>query len=232
MNSLVKWYPIHLDMSGRHCVIIGGGHIALRRIVGLLEADAIITVISPQCHSDILRLAAESKLTISSRAYEGIADLKSAALVFAATDDEIVNEKISDDAKILQIPMNHLGNSKLSTFTVPAVLRRGRLIMSVSTSGASPGLAKRIRRELSECYGAEYKLYVDFLAELREWVHAEVSDEQCRAMIFHQVLKFDIIELIKLEKLHALRSWLQIMLQQELQVNEWEQRFIDYTNNL
>lgn len=232
MILMVKWYPIHLDMSGRHCVIVGGGHIALRRIVGLLEVGAKVTVISPHCHSDILRLATESNVTISSRMYEGIADLRSADLVYAATDDEIVNKQISDDAKKLQIPMNHLGNSKLSTFLIPAVLRRGRLVMSVSTSGASPGLSKRIRRELSACYGTEYEVYVDFLAELREWVQTDVADEQCRAMIFHQVLKLDIIDLIKLEKLHDLRSWLKTMLQLELQVSEWEKWFMDYSNNL
>ncbi len=204
----------------------------MRRIIGLVEAGAKVTVISPQCHSDIHRLAQESNVTIASRHYNGIDDLKTAELVFAATGDKIVNNLVAEDARTLRIPMNHLGDTKLSTFIVPAVLRRGRLIMTVSTSGSSPGLAKRIRKELSASYGLEYEVYVDFLAELREWVHAEVVDEQCRAIIFHQVLNFDIIELIKLEKLQPLRLWLQNILQQELQADEWEQRFRDYSNKL
>ncbi|MEX2415681.1 MAG: NAD(P)-dependent oxidoreductase [Paenibacillaceae bacterium] len=227
-----KWYPVHLDMNGRHCVIVGGGHIAVRRVHGLVEAGAKITVISPHCHSDMNRLATEGKVRITLRNYEGEDDLKNADLVFAATNDNIVNRLITDDARKLQIPVNDLGDSKLSTFIVPAVLRRGRLIMSVSTSGASPGLAKRIRNELTACYGVEYELYVDFLSELREWVAEKVANEQCRAMIFHHVLKFDILELIQAEKLHAFRLWLQIMLEQELQVDEWEQQLKDYSNNL
>jgi precorrin-2 dehydrogenase/sirohydrochlorin ferrochelatase len=225
---LNKWYPIHLNLTGRHCVIVGGGRIAARRIVELVEAGAKVTIISPQCHPDINRLAKEGHVSITLRNYEGEADLKNADLVFAVTNDEIVNRLITDDAGKLQIPMNHVGDSKLSTFIVPAVLRRGRLIMSVSTSGASPGLTKRIRNELTQYYGVEYELYVDFLAELREWVNTKVANEQNRAMIFHHVLKFDILELIRVEKLHAFRSWLQIMLEQELPVNEWEQQFKDY----
>lgn len=232
VTLLNKWYPVHLDMTGRHCIIVGGGHIAARRIHGLLEAGAYVTVISPQCHPDIIQLASEGYVKIILRNYEGEDDLNDADLVFAATNHEYVNRLIADDAKRLQISLNHVGDSKSSTFIVPAVLRRGQLIMSVSTSGASPGLAKRIRNELAQYYGVEYELYIEYLSELREWVNAKVANEKNRAMIFHQVLKFDILELMKEEKLKAFRSWLQIKLEQELQVNEWEQQLMDYSNNI
>ncbi|MEX1029573.1 MAG: bifunctional precorrin-2 dehydrogenase/sirohydrochlorin ferrochelatase [Paenibacillaceae bacterium] len=227
-----KWYPVHLDMTGRHCVIIGGGHIAVRRIHGLLEVGAHVTVISPQCHPEILQLAEEGSVSIVQQDYRGEEDLVNADLIFAATNDELVNKWIADDAKKLRIPLNHVGDSKSSTFILPAVLRRGQLIMSVSTSGASPGLAKQIRDELTHHYGDEYKIYVDFLSELREWVMMKVVNERDRAKIFHRVLKFDILELIRVEKLHVLRSWLQIVLDQELQDVDWQQQFKLYASKL
>jgi precorrin-2 dehydrogenase/sirohydrochlorin ferrochelatase len=231
VTSLDKWYPVHLDMKGRHCVIVGGGHIALRRIRGLVEVGAHVTVISPQCHPEILQLAVEGSVRIVQQDYRGEVDLVSADLIFAATNDELVNKWIADDAKKLRIPLNHVGDSKSSTFIVPAVLRRGQLIMSVSTSGASPSLAKQIRDELTGYYGDEYKIYVDFLSEFREWVMMKVANEHDRAKIFHQVLKFDILELIRVEKLHVFRSWLQIVLDQDLQDVDWQQQFKLYASN-
>jgi precorrin-2 dehydrogenase/sirohydrochlorin ferrochelatase len=231
VTTLDKWYPVHLDMTGRHCVIVGGGHIAVRRIRGLLKVGAHVTVISPQCHPEILQLAKEGSVRLVQQDYRGEADLVHADLIFAATNDEQVNTWIADDAKKLRIPLNHVGDSKSSTFVLPAVLRRGQLIMSVSTSGASPGLAKQIRDELADHYGEDYNIYVDFLSELREWVMIRFEHERDRAKIFHQVLKFDILELIRVEKLHVLRSWLQIVLEQELLVDDWQQQFKMYASN-
>lgn len=225
VTSLNKSYPIHLDLTEMHCVIIGGGLIAARRISGLLEAGAKVTVISPHCHLRIDQLSADGSIVNIKRNYEGELDIMNADLVFAATNDETVNRLVAADASKHQIPVNHLGDSTRSTFIVPAVLRRGGLTMSVSTSGASPGLARKIRDELAESYGQEYELYVDFLSELREWVHAKVKNEKSRAIIFHQVLKFDILELSQLDKQRAFRSWLEDMLELDLQTNEWEQKF-------
>jgi precorrin-2 dehydrogenase/sirohydrochlorin ferrochelatase len=229
---LDKWYPIHLDITDRKCVVIGGGRIALRRVQGLLNAGAQVTVISPDCHPDILLLAEEGAIQYVQHNYRGVEQLAHADLIFAATNDGVINEQIANDARMLRIPMNHSGNSKLSTLIVPAVIRRGKLILSVSTSGASPGLTKRIRSELSEQYGDEYAIYVDFLSELREFVIENVENEQFRANIFHHVLKFDILELIRTNQLHVFRSWLQLIVEQELHIVEGQQQFYTYVNSL
>jgi precorrin-2 dehydrogenase/sirohydrochlorin ferrochelatase len=227
-----KWYPIHLDITDRKCVVIGGGRIALRRVQGLLNAGAQVTVISPECHPDILLLAEEGVIQLVQHNYRGVKHLAHADLIFAATNDEVINARIASDARMLRIPINHSGNSKLSTFIVPAVIRRGKLMMSVSTSGASPGLTKRIRNELTEQYGAEYEIFVDFLSELREFVIGNVENEQNRANIFHHVLKFDILELIRTNQLHVFRSWLQLIVVQKLHIVDGQQQFHTYVNSL
>jgi precorrin-2 dehydrogenase/sirohydrochlorin ferrochelatase len=229
---LNKWFPVILDISGSHCVVVGGGHIAARRVAALVESGARVTVISPQLHPDIARLESDGLVHILLRPYLDETDLLHANMAFAATNDPITNGRISADARSLGILINHAGDSKESTLIMPTVLRRGRLIISISTSGASPGLSVRIRNELAERYGHEYEQYIEFLAELREWISVKVSNEQCRAVIFQHVLKFDIIDIIHNDKQKAFRMWMLDLLEQDLQAEQWEQYLRDYSDYL
>ena len=157
------------------------------------------------------------------RPYAGEIDLKGTEMIIVATDDKEVNAIVSQDANRNGILLNDVEQSSRSTFIVPSVVRRGKLIITVSTSGASPGLAYRIRNELEHQYGNEYEIYVNFLAELREKVKEKIVNEEVRGIIFHNVLNFDIIDQVRKGTFNAFRERLMERIEQEYTPEQWKQ---------
>ena len=147
----VVLYPIFLDLSGRRCVVVGGGEVANRKARKLLQARAEVVVISPEVRPELESVAAE----VHRRPYED-GDLEGAYLAFAATDAREVNAAVAAEAKGRGIPVNVADSPSEGDFALPSVLRRGRLQVAVSTGGASPALARRIRGELEELFGPEW----------------------------------------------------------------------------
>lgn len=140
-----------LDLSGRRCVVIGGGKVAGRKARKLLQARAEVVVISPETEPEIESVAVE----VHRRPYrEG--DLEGAYLAFAATDVREVNAAVAREAKERGIPVNVADKPAEGDFAVPSTLRRGRLQVAVSTGGASPALARKIRLKLEESFGPEW----------------------------------------------------------------------------
>ena len=147
----VVLYPIFLDLSGRRCVVVGGGEVANRKARKLLQARARVVVISPEIGAELESVAVE----IHRREYrEG--DLEGAYLAFAATNVRKVNAAVAREAKERGIPVNVADSPSEGDFALPSTLRRGRLQVAVSTGGASPTLARRIRGELEEAFGPEW----------------------------------------------------------------------------
>jgi precorrin-2 dehydrogenase / sirohydrochlorin ferrochelatase len=147
----VVLYPIFLDLSGRRCVVVGGGGVADRKARKLLQARAEVVVISPEVGAELESVAVE----IHRRPYrEG--DLEGAYLAFAATNVRNVNAAVAREAKDRGIPVNVADSPSEGDFALPSTLRRGRLQVAVSTGGASPTLARRIRVELEEAFGPEW----------------------------------------------------------------------------
>jgi precorrin-2 dehydrogenase/sirohydrochlorin ferrochelatase len=144
-------YPIFLDLSGRRCVVVGGGGVAKRKARKLLQAHARVVVISPDIAPELKSVAVE----VHRRPYrEG--DLEGAYLAFAATNVREVNAAVAREAKERGIPINVADKPSEGDFALPSTLRRGRLQVAVSTGGASPTLARRIRGELEEAFGPEW----------------------------------------------------------------------------
>jgi len=195
-----------MNMDGLRCVVVGGGKAAKRKIAALLEAEAEIVVISPDIDPSIEEWVRAGQLAHMRKSYEGKADLREARLVIAATDADEVNNQVCSDAMALGVLVNNTGQPAEGTVNFPAVLRRGGLVMTVSTSGASPGLAVRLRDELMEQYGPEYERYVDFLAEFRQQVLTAIDDPEVRALFFQKVLQFDILDIIRQGELDAFRA--------------------------
>lgn len=161
----MKSYPIMLDLTNKQVVIIGGGRIAYRKIIGLLQAGAKITVISPEINQNIEELFIAERITWHKKEFEQ-ADLDIAFIVIAATDNPLVNNQVALSVGVHQL-VNVVDDQSLSNFHVPAKLTRGNLTISVATGGASPTLAKVIRDELAEVYDDSYKDYLVFLAKSR-----------------------------------------------------------------
>lgn len=144
-------YPILLNIKNKPVVVVGGGEVALRKVKDLIEADAVITLIAPEIHEEIQSLAGNDKnrISILMREYrEG--DLKNTALVFSATSDPEVNNRVFRESERLGIFINAVDDPANSSFIVPSFVKRGDFIMAVSTSGASPSMAARLRRSLQK----------------------------------------------------------------------------------
>ncbi|KAF0993884.1 bifunctional precorrin-2 dehydrogenase/sirohydrochlorin ferrochelatase [Geobacillus sp. TFV-3] len=174
-------YPVILHLRGRRVVVVGGGKVAARKIHGLLEAGAEIVMIAPEAEPELQALAAGGMIVWKKKRFDPD-DLAGAFLVIAATNDRKVNEAVAQAAPGQLV--NVVDDPERCDFHVPAVVRRGALTIAVSTGGASPALARRIRRELEEKYGEEYGPYLEFLQRARGIVLREVEDAEGRKRLF------------------------------------------------
>ncbi|WP_251554511.1 precorrin-2 dehydrogenase/sirohydrochlorin ferrochelatase family protein [Neobacillus muris] len=172
MNS---YYPIMLRLEGKRVVVVGGGKVAERKVKGMLETDAQITLISPEAGAFIQVLAGEGKIVWHQRAFEP-ADVEGAVLIFAAANDRKVNQLIKAAAGEHQW-VNVADDPEGSDFHVPARIERGRLNIAISTGGASPSLARRIREQLEQQFAPSYGDYLEFLFIKRQWILSHVEDE-------------------------------------------------------
>ncbi len=192
----MKYYPAYLDLRGRSCLIIGGGAVAERKTLALLEAGADVTIISPILSSKLRELSATGKVAHRPKKFDE-KDLSGEFLVLAATSSPEVNIRVASACKERQVLVNVAVPPEESTFIVPSVVERGDLLIAVSTSGISPGLSKKIRQELETLYGPEYKLFLEKLAAIRKLVLTKIGDEQNRRRIFQAIIDSDVIELLR-----------------------------------
>jgi precorrin-2 dehydrogenase / sirohydrochlorin ferrochelatase len=148
-------YPLFLNLSNQPTVVIGAGSVATRKIRTLLRADAAVTVISPKATPSIRRLAQTKRVHWVRRCYRP-GDLRGARLVIAATDDLAINQTICAEAKRRKLLVNCISPPLAGNFIVPSLIRRGGISLAISTDGASPAFAKRLRRDLEHFLDPEY----------------------------------------------------------------------------
>ncbi|MGR3309650.1 MAG: precorrin-2 dehydrogenase/sirohydrochlorin ferrochelatase family protein [Candidatus Brocadiales bacterium] len=188
-----KYYPINLNIQGKKCLIIGGGEVAYRKACSLKDAGAEVTVVCPEPCPELTK---EKDITLIGKRYEESA-LDGAFLVIAATDDAEVNRNVFQDASKRNLMVNVVDCPELCSFIVPSSVVRGDLCISISTGGASPALAKRIREDLEKTYGHEYEHYLKLLSKMRNVAMSRVADPEKRRKILQRLAEPDIIELIK-----------------------------------
>jgi precorrin-2 dehydrogenase/sirohydrochlorin ferrochelatase len=182
----VRYYPIFLELGGRPVAVVGGGKVAERKVRSLIRAQAAVRVISPKLTPGLERLAAKGKVTVTRRGYRK-GDLERAALVFAATDNPATQRAVRRDAKAAGAFVNLADNPRESSFLVPALFSQGDLLVAISTSGASPALARRLRHQLQKTVGSEYRTYLRFMREARRQVMEQVPDPRQRARILRKL---------------------------------------------
>ena len=161
------YYPVFLDLKGRHCVVIGGGEVAERKVQSLLECHARVTVVSPEVTPAIQSGASRGGLQWLARKYLG-GDLKGVFLAIAATDQGEVNKAIADEAARERVILNVVDNAALCTFIAPSVVRQGEVTVAISTGGASPALARKMRGSLEHSQALEYAHLVGILSSARK----------------------------------------------------------------
>jgi precorrin-2 dehydrogenase len=165
------FYPVYLELSGRRCLVVGGGLVAERRTEGLVAAGATVTVISPTLTPTLVALAADGRIRHSPRGFEP-GDLHAVDLAFAATDRGEINAALFREARARGVWVNAADDPAHCTFILPAVVRRGDLTVAVSTGGTSPALARAIREELEGFLTAEYATLARIAAEARRELRA------------------------------------------------------------
>ena len=188
-------YPISLNLSGRTCAVIGGGAVAERKVESLLEHGAAVRVVSPEITHGLSEWASEGRIEHVESEYRP-EHLDGALLVIGATDDRGTNKQVSSDAHDRGMLVNIVDDPELCSFFVPASVTRGDLVISVSTSGKSPAMARRIREELEARYGPEYGLLADLLGSLRDEIKAKYATMDERASVYNRILDSDALRLL------------------------------------
>lgn len=172
-------YPVSLYITGRLCVVVGGGKVAERKVSGLLAAGGQVRVISPALTPSLRAFADRGIVEWRERPY-GTGDLEGAFLVFAATDQPAVQATVQRDARAAGRLANIADAPAACDFQIPATVRRGDLILTVSTSGRSPAVSAMIRRQLESEFGEEYGLLTDLLGEARDRILAGPAEKKAR----------------------------------------------------
>ena len=190
-------YPIFLtDLQSRRCLVIGGGAEAERKVDGLLAVNATVTVISEILTDNLLLWANEHRITWLPRAWQP-GDLKGAWLAIAITHDSALAARLKDEAENHGVLLNVTDDIPHSNFVAGSVMRRGPLSIAVSTSGCSPALAARIRKQLEQTFGPEYADFLDLLGELRLSVAARRLTLDARKALWAQLLDSEVLDLLR-----------------------------------
>jgi precorrin-2 dehydrogenase / sirohydrochlorin ferrochelatase len=199
----VPYYPVNLELSGKCVVIVGGGAVAARKALRLLEAGARLSVVAPCLDDRLAQLAAAGSLAHLARPYQA-GDLEGALLAFAATDDPEVNRAVAAEARERGILIDVVAAPREGDFTTPALLCRGDLLITASTGGASPGLARSIIADLEPLFGDEYAKTVSLLAAAREKLLTVQRGNAYNERVFAGLAALDLPALIKTGQIDAL----------------------------
>ncbi|ADL69105.1 precorrin-2 dehydrogenase/sirohydrochlorin ferrochelatase family protein [Thermoanaerobacterium thermosaccharolyticum] len=162
----MAYYPIMLNITNKKCLVIGGGNVAYRKILSLLEFGGTVTAIAPKFIKDIWELSKNNRIELIDRKYQKN-DVQNYNLVIVATNDKMLNKEISKECIDNNIPVNVVDDKELSTFITPSVIRRGDLTISISTNGKSPLLSRRIREMLENVIVEEFCGLISELSSTR-----------------------------------------------------------------
>jgi siroheme synthase-like protein len=192
------FYIACLKLSGRRCLVVGGGEIGLEKVEGLLACDATVRLVSPDAVPQLRALAQEGSIEWERRDYAP-ADLEGSFMAIACTADSEINIGVYEDAERRAMLVNIVDVPPLCNFILPAIVRTGPLAIAISTAGASPALAKRMKREISELFGDEYARLAIMLNDARGWAKGTLPTYQDRKVFFESIVNGqpDPIELLR-----------------------------------
>jgi precorrin-2 dehydrogenase / sirohydrochlorin ferrochelatase len=184
------FYIACLRLKGRRCVVVGGGDVGLEKVEGLLACDAEVTLVAPEAHPALRELAQDGSIRWEQRAYES-GDLEGCLIAIAATDTTDVNIRVFEDAERRAMLINVVDVPPLCNFILPAIVRTGPLAVAISTAGASPALAKRMKREIAELFGEPYADLAVLLNDARGWAKGTLPTYQDRKEFFESIVNGD-----------------------------------------
>jgi siroheme synthase-like protein len=193
------FYIACLRLVGRRCVVVGGGSVGLEKVEGLLACGGDVTLIAPAAEPELREYAREGSIRWEPRGYGGASDLEGVFIVIAATNDTDTNVAVYDDAERRAMLVNVVDVPPLCNFILPAIVRTGPLAIAISTAGASPALAKRMKREIEGQFGEPYARLAVLLNEVRGWAKSTLPTYQDRKEFFEGIVggRPDPVELLR-----------------------------------
>jgi uroporphyrin-III C-methyltransferase/precorrin-2 dehydrogenase/sirohydrochlorin ferrochelatase len=210
-----RYYPVALDLRGRRCVVIGGGSLAEQKVLGLCDAGARVTVVSPSLTPALEELARRRVIDVRQRHYRR-GDLRDAWLAIAAADDRAVNAAIWEEAERLGTPLNAVDDVPHCSFIAPAVHRAGDITVTVSTAGKSPAMAVRLRERIARTIDAADAGLVDLLGTLRPEVARRVPDAAARARLWYEIVNSDVVDYVRTGDLDGARARIESLIRGQL----------------
>jgi siroheme synthase-like protein len=202
------YYPAILDIAGRQAVVVGAGSVGEGKIEGLMRGEARIKVVSLTATERVRRWADDGLIELELRAYRS-EDLDGGFMVIAATEDNETNVRVFEDAEARQMLCNVVDVTHLCNFILPSIVRRGDLAIAVSTGGASPAMARRIRIAIGQCYGDEYDVALKILGALREELKQRYPSPEDRKILFERMVYTNFMDLVRAGDVDGLEAWIE-----------------------
>jgi len=195
----MKYYPVHLDINDRNCLVVGGGGVGTRKVKTLLDCGARVPLVSPKVSPQLRDLAASGDIILKERSYQSD-DLSNMFLVIGATDDEKLNKQISSDANQLNTLCNIADRPDVCNFILPSIVHRDDLVITISTSGQSPAMAKKLRKSLENQFGKEYGTLLRLMGAIRKKLLQQAHEPEAHRPLFEQLINSDLIGMIQENK--------------------------------
>lgn len=201
----MAWYPLHVRLDGRMCLVVGGGPIAVRKARGLIAGGASVKVVAPSVCPEMISLVEAGEVELNERKYRE-ADLAGILLAITATDDPDVNAQVFVDCESKGVLVNSADDPSNCRFILPATIRRGDLTISVSTGGASPALAAILKRRLESDIGEEWGILTKMMADARDTLHDQGRSTEGMGDKWSAVASEEVLELLRSGDLDAARK--------------------------
>jgi precorrin-2 dehydrogenase/sirohydrochlorin ferrochelatase len=211
----MSYYPIFIELEGKTVLVVGGGGVAQRKVETLLEFGAIIHIVSRELTHKLKKLVETNEVQYVGKAFR-VEQLDGAFLVIAATDDKRLNHHVSESARKRHLLINAVDQPSDCNFIVPSIVNRGGLLVAVSTSGKSPALAMKIRKQLEVQFGTEYEIFLVLMDRLRKEILALGLPQEENSRLFHEIVNSDILKFIAQDNLEGVEAILRRILPGDL----------------
>jgi len=219
----MSYYPVFLQMEDRHALVVGGGAVASRKVETLLEYGATVHVVSRDLNQTLRNLMDDGRIRFLGARFEE-KHLEGMFLVIAATDDAALNHRISEGARSRGLLINAVDQPADCTFIVPSIVKRGDLVIAISTSGKSPAFAKRLRKALEGQYGEACGSFLELMGRVRERVLALGLPQKENSRIFQEIVDADLPEAISSGRWDEVETMLETVLPGEIGIKDLLER--------
>ncbi|MCS7281503.1 MAG: bifunctional precorrin-2 dehydrogenase/sirohydrochlorin ferrochelatase [Desulfobacterota bacterium] len=193
-DTELKYFPLFLDLSRKRFLIVGGGKVAERKIRMLLRFKAKIKVVSPNLRKGLRLLGNKGLIEVIEKKYDP-QDLDGVDFVISATNDNEINKKVVFDAKERGLLVSSVDDPSLCDFIMPSIVKRGSIVIAISTQGKLPHLSKRLKREIGKFLTKDYVKYLSKIGKLRAELISKVKEEEKRKLLFEKISGFTVEEL-------------------------------------